>query len=131
MGGISPSENRILTTFGEEEKKDEKEQREIELVPVSKLTTEKKKLLSVLMAEEIELEECIGRSEITKMLASELCRRTGVLAYQKYCVLVMSICGHPSERGQQKMVFRNGKQECHFDLEDELIQHHPTQPANT
>ncbi|KAF5691216.1 hypothetical protein FDENT_3562 [Fusarium denticulatum] len=97
-GGISPSENRILATFGEEER-EEKEKREIELVPISKLTTEKEKLLSVLMAKEIELEECIGKGEITKRLASELCRRTGVLAYEKYYVLVMSICGHSSELG--------------------------------
>ncbi|KAF5588896.1 hypothetical protein FPANT_6456 [Fusarium pseudoanthophilum] len=80
-GGISPSENRILATFGEEEKKDGKEQREIELVPISKLISEEEKLLSVLVAKEIDLEECIGKSEITKLLASELRRRTGVLDY--------------------------------------------------
>ncbi|KAF5716359.1 hypothetical protein FMUND_6312 [Fusarium mundagurra] len=91
-GGISASENRILATFGE---KTREHNSEIELVPISKLTIDKHELLSVMMAEEVELEECIGKGESTKMLASELFRRTGVLAYQQYYVLVLSICGHP------------------------------------
>ncbi|KAF4437743.1 hypothetical protein FACUT_5458 [Fusarium acutatum] len=85
-GGISASENRILATFGGEES-------ETKPVRISKLTNDKRKLLSVVIAAEVELEECIGKGEITKRLASDLFRRTGVLAYQQFWVLVMSICG--------------------------------------
>ncbi|KAF4494931.1 hypothetical protein FAGAP_8925 [Fusarium agapanthi] len=113
-GGIEESENRILATFGGEESK-------VKPVLISKLTNDKRKLLSVMMAEEVELENVIGKGEITKGLASELFRRTGVLAYEKYYVLVLSICGCHLilEPGEQKMVFLNGKQECHFELEDD------------
>ncbi|KAF5614393.1 uncharacterized protein FSUBG_273 [Fusarium subglutinans] len=117
-GGILASENRILAAFGE---KNEKENDKVELVLISKLTNEKRDVLSVMMAEEVERENVIGKGEITKGLASELFRRTGAVAYEKYYVLVLSICGRNLilEPGEKKMVFLNRKQECHFELEDD------------
>ncbi|KAF5245281.1 hypothetical protein FANTH_7403 [Fusarium anthophilum] len=117
-GGILASENRILAAFGEKPKE---KNDEVELVLISKLTIEKRDLLSVMMAEEVERENVIGKGEITQGLASELFRRTGAVAYEKYYVLVLSICGRNLvlEPGEQKMVFLNGKQECHFELEDD------------
>ncbi|CZR47004.1 uncharacterized protein FPRO_08378 [Fusarium proliferatum ET1] len=90
--GISASENRILAAFGGKKSKDEP-------VLISELTIEKRMLLSELMPAEVELEDVIGKGEITKRLASELFHRTGVLAYGQYYLLVRAICGRPLRDG--------------------------------
>ncbi|SCO44880.1 uncharacterized protein FFMR_07666 [Fusarium fujikuroi] len=86
--GISASENRIFATFGGKKSEDEP-------VLISELTIEKRMPLSELMSAEVELEDVIGKGEITKTLASELFHRTGVLAYGQYYLLVRAICGRP------------------------------------
>ncbi|KAI1032858.1 hypothetical protein LB504_006514 [Fusarium proliferatum] len=90
--GIPASENRILATFGGKDSK-------AEPVLISELTIEKPKLLSELMSAEVELEGVIGKGEITKELASELSRRTGILVYEQYHLLVRAICGRPLRDG--------------------------------
>lgn len=90
--GISASENRILATFGGRES-------EAKPILISAPTIEKRKLLSEMMSAEVELEDVIGKGESTKNLASELSRRTGVLAYVQYYLLVRAICGRPLRDG--------------------------------
>ncbi|KAH7216680.1 hypothetical protein BKA60DRAFT_597363 [Fusarium oxysporum] len=134
-GGILASENMILASFGGTNC-------EIKRVQISPLINDKRELLPAMMPTEVELKYDNGKVEITERLASELFHRTGVLDDGQFCVLVLAICGCPvrariTEDGvviktseisnRPWVVFRNGKQEYHFQLEDGLMQHHPTQ----
>ncbi|TXC00756.1 hypothetical protein FocTR4_00009032 [Fusarium oxysporum f. sp. cubense] len=128
-GGILASENMILASFGGTNC-------EIKTVQISPLINDKRELLHAMMPTEVELKYDNGKVEITERLASELFHHTGVLDDGQFCVLVLAICGcsvraRITEDGvviktseitnRPWVVFRNGKQEYHFQLEDGLM----------